>query len=85
VRSRDAVRSAVRELKSKLCQARMQKLASAIRGQGRHYRLILHRSSSPKRSHRNLTEISTRIAQRPEIMRPRIALASLCHRPARCP
>jgi DNA-binding response OmpR family regulator len=42
VKSADTVRSAVRELKRRLTRARMPKLAAAIRGQGRHYGLILH-------------------------------------------
>jgi DNA-binding response OmpR family regulator len=40
-RSSDTVRSAVRQLKQKLVRARMPQLAKAIRGQGRHYGLIL--------------------------------------------
>jgi hypothetical protein len=44
VKSPDTVRSAVRELKHKLRRARMTKIARAIRGQGRHYGLILERT-----------------------------------------
>ncbi len=40
VKSPDTVRSAVRELRSKLVRARMRRLASAIRAQGQHYGLI---------------------------------------------
>jgi hypothetical protein len=42
-RSYDTVRSAVRELKDKLRHGKMHGLARAIRGQGRHYGLILGR------------------------------------------
>jgi DNA-binding response OmpR family regulator len=47
LKSPDTVRSAVRELKRRLSDARMDTLADAIRGQGRHYGLILHESSQP--------------------------------------
>ena len=42
-RSADTVRSAVRQLKLKLRTAGMSDLASAIKGQGRHYGLIISR------------------------------------------
>lgn len=42
-RSGDTVRSAVRQLKKKLRDAGMPELASAIRGQGHHYGLMLAR------------------------------------------
>ena len=42
-RSADTVRSAVRQLKLKLRAAGMRDLASAIKGQGQHYGLILGR------------------------------------------
>lgn len=41
VKSPETVRSAIRELKRRLSRARMARLAGAIRGQGRHYGLIL--------------------------------------------
>jgi hypothetical protein len=37
----DTVRSVVRELRRKLVRANMRPLPDAIRGQGRHYGLIL--------------------------------------------
>jgi DNA-binding response OmpR family regulator len=45
VKSPATVRSGIRELKRRLTHARMEKLAGAIRGQGRHYGLILHARS----------------------------------------
>jgi DNA-binding winged helix-turn-helix (wHTH) protein len=41
-KSDHTVRSAIRELRTKLTRAGMPQLASALKGQGRHYGLILH-------------------------------------------
>jgi hypothetical protein len=46
VKSPDTVRSAVRELKAKLIRARMRRVANAIRGEGRHYGLMLGRGGA---------------------------------------
>ncbi len=42
-KSDETVRSAIRELKHKLCRGKMRKLALAICAEGRHYGLILSR------------------------------------------
>jgi DNA-binding response OmpR family regulator len=44
VKSPETIRSAIRQLKTKLECANMRGLARAIKGQGRHYGLMLHRS-----------------------------------------
>jgi DNA-binding response OmpR family regulator len=44
VKSPETIRSAIRQLKTKLECAKMRRLAQAIKGQGRHYGLMLQRS-----------------------------------------